>query len=41
MLRIKPMAAKTNALSSGEAPRVIAPGEQFTASFRIETFHHK
>jgi aldose 1-epimerase len=32
---IEPMTAATNALCSGEGLRVIAPGEQFTASFRI------
>ena len=35
-IAIEPMTAKTNALSSGEALRVIAPGEHFTASFRIQ-----
>src|ERR1700683_3056858 len=37
---IEPMTAPTNALCSGEGLRVIAPGEQFTASFRIEVSHH-
>jgi aldose 1-epimerase len=35
-IAIEPMTAQTNALCSGEGLRVIAPGEQFTASFRIE-----
>lgn len=34
-MAIEPMTAETNALCSGEGPRVIAPGEQFVASFRI------
>jgi aldose 1-epimerase len=34
-IAIEPMTAKTNALCSGEGLRVIAPGEHFTASFRI------
>ena len=34
-IAIEPMTAKTNALRSGESLLVIAPGEQFTASFRI------
>ena len=34
-IAIEPMTAQTNALCSGEGLRVIAPGEQFTASFRI------
>jgi aldose 1-epimerase len=37
---IEPMTAATNALCSGEGLRVIAPGEQFTASFRIQVCHH-
>jgi aldose 1-epimerase len=40
-IAIEPMTAKTNALSSGESLRVIAPGEQFTATFRIEVSHHE
>jgi aldose 1-epimerase len=36
----EPMTAKTNALSSGDGLRTIAPGEQFTASFRIAVSHH-
>jgi aldose 1-epimerase len=39
-IAIEPMTAPTNALASGTALRVIAPGEQFTASFRIEVSHH-
>jgi aldose 1-epimerase len=39
-IAIEPMTAKTNALCSGEGLRVIASGEQFTASFRIEISHH-
>jgi aldose 1-epimerase len=35
-IAIEPMAAETNALCSGKGLRVIAPGEQFVASFRIE-----
>jgi aldose 1-epimerase len=35
-IAIEPMTAATNALCSGEGLRVIAPGEQFTASFRIQ-----
>lgn len=38
-IAIEPMTAPTNALSSGDGLRVIAPGEQFTASFRIEINH--
>ena len=38
-IAIEPMTAPTNALCSGEALRVIAPGEQFSASFRIEIDH--
>lgn len=38
-IAIEPMAAATNALSSGKGLRVIAPDEQFTASFRIEISH--
>jgi aldose 1-epimerase len=34
-IAIEPMTAATNALCSGEGLRVIAPGEQFIASFRI------
>jgi aldose 1-epimerase len=32
---IEPMTAPTNALSSGEGLRILAPGSQFQASFRI------
>jgi aldose 1-epimerase len=39
-IAIEPMTAATNALCSGEGLRVIAPGEQFTASFRIQVYHH-
>jgi aldose 1-epimerase len=39
-IAIEPMTAETNALSSGRGLRVIAPGEQFTASFLIEVSHH-
>ena len=39
-IAIEPMTAPTNALCSGRRLRVIAPGEQFTASFRIEVSHH-
>jgi len=39
-IAIEPMTAPTNALASGAALRVITPGEQFTASFRIEVSHH-
>jgi len=39
-IAIEPMTAATNALCSGEGLRVIAPAEQFTASFRIEVYHH-
>jgi|ERR1700722_4519390 aldose 1-epimerase len=39
-IAIEPMTAPTNALSSGKNLRVIAPGEQFSASFRIEVSHH-
>src|SRR5579862_6677323 len=35
-IAIEPMTAATNALCSGESLRVIAPAEQFIASFRIE-----
>jgi aldose 1-epimerase len=35
-IAIEPMTAATNALCSGEGLRVIAPGEQFIASFRIQ-----
>jgi aldose 1-epimerase len=38
-IAIEPMTAETNALSSGEGLRVIAAGEQFVASFRIEVSH--
>jgi aldose 1-epimerase len=40
-IAIEPMTAATNALCSGEGLRVIAPGEQFTASFRIHVYHHE
>jgi aldose 1-epimerase len=40
-IAIEPMTAKTNALCSGEGLRVIAAGEQFIASFRIEVSHHE
>jgi aldose 1-epimerase len=39
-IAIEPMTAETNALCSGKRLRVIAPGEQFSASFRIEISHH-
>ena len=39
-IAIDPMTAETNALCSGRGLRVIAPGEQFSASFRIEVSHH-
>jgi hypothetical protein len=39
-IAIEPMTAATNALCSGEGLRVIAPGEQFTAPFRIKVYHH-
>ena len=39
-IAIEPMTAATNALCSGEGLRVIAPGEQFTASLRIQVYHH-
>jgi aldose 1-epimerase len=39
-IAIEPMTAQTNALCSGKGLRVIAPGEQFTASFRIEVSQH-
>jgi aldose 1-epimerase len=39
-IAIEPMTAETNALCSGRGLRVIAPGEQFSASFRIEVSHH-
>jgi len=39
-IAIEPMTAKTNALSTGEGLRVIAAGEEFSASFRIEGSHH-
>jgi aldose 1-epimerase len=35
-IAIEAMTAATNALCSGEGLRVIAPGEKFIASFRIE-----
>jgi aldose 1-epimerase len=34
-IAIEPMTAATNALSSGQGLRVIEPGEQFVASFRV------
>ncbi len=39
-IAIEPMTAPTNALCSGKGLRVIAPGEQFTASFRINISQH-
>jgi aldose 1-epimerase len=39
-IAIEPMSAETNALCSGEGLRVIAPGAQFNASFRIAVWHH-
>jgi aldose 1-epimerase len=36
LIAIEPMSAPTNALCTGDGLRVIAPGEQFTASFRIQ-----
>jgi aldose 1-epimerase len=39
-IAIEPMTAATNALCSGDGLRVIAPGEQFVASFRIQVYHH-
>ena len=38
-MAIEPMTAATNALCSGEGLRVIAPGEKFVGSFRIEVHH--
>ena len=38
-IAIEPMTAETNALQSGKGLRVIAPGERFVASFRIEISH--
>jgi aldose 1-epimerase len=38
-IAIEPMTAQTNALRSGKGLRVIAPGDQFVASFRIEVYH--
>ena len=38
-IAIEPMTAAANALCSGEGLRVIAPGEKFIASFRIEVHH--
>jgi aldose 1-epimerase len=35
LMAIEPMTAATNALSSGQGLRVIKPGEQFAASFRV------
>lgn len=35
LIAIEPMTAATNALSSGQGLRMINPGEQFTASFRV------
>ncbi len=35
-IAIEPMTAPTNAMCSGEGLRVIAPGDQFIASFRIQ-----
>jgi aldose 1-epimerase len=35
-IAIEPMTAATNALCSGQGLRVIAPGQQFIASFRIQ-----
>jgi aldose 1-epimerase len=40
-IAIEPMTAATNALCSGEGLRVIAPAEQFSASFRIEVHHQE
>jgi aldose 1-epimerase len=37
-IAIEPMTAATNALCSGEGLRVIAPGEEFVASFRIQVY---
>jgi aldose 1-epimerase len=39
-IAVEPMTAETNALRSGKGLRVIAPSEQFIASFRIEVSHH-
>ena len=39
-IAIEPMTAATNALCSGEGLRVIAPGEKFTASFRVQVYGH-
>jgi aldose 1-epimerase len=39
-IAIEPMTAATNALCSGKGLRVIASGEQFTASFRIQVYRH-
>jgi aldose 1-epimerase len=38
-IAIEPMTAATNALCSGNGLRVIAPDEQFLASFRIQVSH--
>jgi aldose 1-epimerase len=38
-IAIEPMTAATNALCSGQGLRVIAPGEQFVASFVIQVYH--
>lgn len=39
-IAIEPMTAATNALCSGQGLRVIAPGQQFVASFRIRIGRH-
>jgi aldose 1-epimerase len=38
-IAIEPMTAETNALRSERGLRVIAPGEEFSAAFRIEVSH--
>jgi aldose 1-epimerase len=38
-IAIEPMTAATNALCSGEGLRVIGPGQEFIASFRIQIDH--